>query len=177
MSEDQDIAKAREAAEKWAKLIGLWDPVGFPNLTRTIVAKLTQIIYTACQEYATRLGVPLESSRPQSQWQELQQQLSSLQKERDGYEEKAIANARGLSDTLARAEKAEREVTIWISNANELQKQVNGWEPERAKLKAGLSTLREDVKPLLDYIATNGWDKAAGVYQAFLSKHPELAQS
>lgn len=40
-------------------------------------------------------------------------------------------------------EAALKERAIWIANAQELQKQVNGWEPERQKLK---SLLRQFVQ-------------------------------
>ena len=68
---DQDIPEARGAAEKLIR-------IGNAKIDQWV-----EIISAACREYAERLRLPLESSRPQSQWQELQQRLSSLQKENE----------------------------------------------------------------------------------------------
>jgi len=166
MSEGQDIPEAKEAAEKWAKLIGLWDPVGFPNLTATIVANLGHIISTACREYATRLGIPLESSRPQGQWQELQQQLSSLQKENEELRHRIA------TDFMAGVV-VEKDAALANADANiaSLRKEI---ESLKASELSELAALREDVKPLLHALHTADYRLQSMQAKEFLSKHPEL---
>jgi len=153
------MKKSEEWAERISNMIA---PYLEPGGTQPCFISTVEAIR---EEYAKSLSIPLESSRPQSQWQELQQQLSSLQKENEELRKTCDAYRESVRGQQSRAEKSEKEVT----SKNQQMVILHGWVKQD---QAALESLRSDVKPLLKWMDVNGWHTA--VYTDFLLKHPEF---
>lgn len=126
-----------------------------------LYGKSGAIISHACEEYAKRVnGGALHGAT----YKELDDANAALSADAQLQQQ--------LADSKARAEMSEAYGNMQYKIAGELQ--------------AKLSTLRSDVKPLLDCLkkyqsryngaphAQRDWDKTKSALDAFLAKHPEL---